>query len=112
MNSTQNIFSRNWYSIVTNAIMDRARRPSEGTETLMVTKSAFDDLVAVAEVASRVQHSFRTSTEMTITYQNGEYQVAVRDKILPPFTVSKPTVLDAISEAQRKIEAEVGKFLR
>jgi hypothetical protein len=79
--------------------MHRVQSPPDNADNLTVTKTAFDDLVSVAQVASRVQHSFHPSSEMTITYQNGEYHVAVRDAVIPAFTVTKQTLLEAISDS-------------
>jgi hypothetical protein len=112
MKSSKDIFSRDWLSIVTDAVMHRVQRPPDGVDSLTVTKTTFDDLVSVAEVACGIQHFFRPSAAMTITYQNQEYHVVVKDSVIPTFTVSKPTLLEAISEAQRQVGAEIDKFIR
>jgi hypothetical protein len=112
MKSSEDVFRKDWVSIVTAAIMHRVHRPPDNAEKITITKTAFDDLVSVAEVASRVQHFSRPPTEMTITHENGEYHVAVRDAVIPAFTVSKPTLLEALLEVQRHIEVEIEKFIR
>jgi hypothetical protein len=112
MKSSEDIFRKNWFSIVVAAIKYRVQRPPDSADNITVTKAAFDDLVSVAEVASRIQHSFHPSCEMTVNYQNGEFHVTVRQNFAPAFTVSKPTLLEAISEAQRQTGAEIQEWLR
>jgi hypothetical protein len=110
LESSEDIFRKNWSSIVIAAIMDRAKSPPDSADNVTVTKTVFDDLLSVAQVASRVQ--IGQANDMTITYQNDKYQVVVRHAYIPTFTVSKPTLLEAISEAQRQTGAEIQKWLR
>jgi len=86
--------------------MHRVQPVPENVETITVTKTVFDDLLSVAKVASELQNAGRQPAEMTITYQNGAYQVAVRNEYIPVFTVSKSSLLEAISAAQRQFDAE------
>jgi hypothetical protein len=112
MKSSEDVFRKNWGSIFIAAIRHRSQRPPDSEDNLTVTKTAFDDLVSVVDVASRIQQSFHPSTEMTINYQNGEYHVAVRSAVFRDFSVSKPTLLESIWEAQKQVNAEIDKFIR
>jgi hypothetical protein len=112
MKSSEDVFRKDWLSIVTVAMMHRVQRPPDNAETISVTKTVFNDLVSVAKVASRVQHFSRPPTEMTVTHQNDEYHVAVRDFVIPAFTVSRPTLIEALSEVQRQMGIEIDKFAR
>ena len=103
---SKDIFRENWFSIVGAAQMHRIRRPPDDADTVSITKAVFDDLVSIAQVASEIHTFGLQPAEMTITSQNGEYQIVVRNKYLPVFTISKPSLLEAISAAQRHFDAE------
>jgi hypothetical protein len=112
MSSSQDVFNKNWSSIVTAARMHRVQRLPENVETLTVTKAVFDDLLLVAQVAAQAQNSGRQPAEMTITYQDGGYSVTVRNDYIASFTLSKPTLLEAILAAQRQFDVEREKLLQ
>jgi hypothetical protein len=91
--------------------MHRVQRLPADAETITITKTVFDDLVLVAQAASQVQHSGCQPAEMIIECKNNEYQVSVRNKYIPEFSVSKSNLLEAISAAQRQFGAEREKLL-
>jgi hypothetical protein len=112
MSLSQDVFNKKWTSIVTEAAMHRLQRLPENVETLTVTKAVFDDLLSVAQVAAQVQNPGRQPAEMSITYQDGRYNVTVRNDYIPSFTLSKPTLLEAIVAAQRKFDVEREKLIQ
>jgi hypothetical protein len=107
----KDIFRENWSSIVIAAQMHRVRRPPDDADTISVTKTVFDDLLLIAQAASQVHTFGLQPAEMTIRHENGEYQITVQNKYLPVFTVSKASLLEAISAAQQRFESERNRLI-
>ena len=112
MSSPKDVFSADWFSTVTAAQMCRVSSPPPDSDPIAIPRAIFDDLVRIAEAASRLKQLARYPAEMVIHHRDDAFSVTVFDPIAAPYTVTERTLLGAISAASSRLEAIVEEHLR
>lgn len=112
MNPKEDLYATNWHSIITAARMCKVQTPPADAETITVPRTVFDDLIRVAEVATRLQHDPCPPAEVVIHRREGQVTATIIDPRVPPSSVTKPTLLQALSEAGAPIRKAIDEFIR
>jgi hypothetical protein len=97
---------RSWAAVVVDAVMHRIASPAATDPQLPVKTSVFDELVEIAEVASRANEI--AGSRIEAERDQAEWNVVIKSDLIPAVSAQGPTLVEALASAvlRQRIEIE------
>ena len=97
--TSSDIFEKNWSNVHTSAIMQRVQKNAPTEDTIVVKKEIFNELVEIANVASKINSTWLPFDNIEIKKVGEGYEVSLQSKVIPKFSVEGRTIVEALSKA-------------